>query len=132
MNTKYILSFIFNFYTKKHPIATCNNKSSKSSKCIDISAKRLNLAIYIEFRIWQRQSYIVKINIQTNYNYTFKSSIKQITKQLNEQKPGKNVIIRSHKMSKWKHSPKHSTMNIVKAIYKDTTLTRIRKTNWEI
>ena len=49
----------------------------QSSKFIDKSAKHLPLAIYIDFKIWQRQSNIVKINIQTPYNYTFTSNIKQ-------------------------------------------------------
>ena len=49
----------------------------QSSKFIDKSAEHLPLAIYIDFKIWQRQSNIVKINIQTPYNYTFTSNIKQ-------------------------------------------------------
>ena len=32
----------------------------QSSKFISISAKHLPLAIYIDFKLWQRQSYIVK------------------------------------------------------------------------
>ena len=34
---------------------------TQSSKFIDISAKHLPLAIYTDIKIWQRQSYIVKI-----------------------------------------------------------------------